>query len=137
MTRLVAFVAVSAATVTLVGVVTLPRGWAAVVALIALGALLAASRRASEAGATALARAPVAEDPPALAPTRELAELLDRLGEGVLLVDAEEQILLANEEAARILGREREEIEGTSLIRASLGYELLQVLRCCARRAAR
>lgn len=59
----------------------------------------------------------------------DLAALIDRLSEGVVLLDEEDRVVAANEAAARILGRPRTEMLGLSPMRATRDYVLLEVLR--------
>lgn len=127
MTRNAALFLVLIAVVTALAVLGLPRWAALTTVLLALAITVAVVR--SEAQTSKGAPAAIEGDASAEASTRELATLLDQLGEGILLLDAEERVLLANEEAARLLGRSRSEIEQVTLIRAALGIELLQVLR--------
>lgn len=70
---------------------------------------------------------------PALAPETDvvagLRHLVERLPEGVLLVDANETVLVANPAVGRILRRTPESMEGASLMRAVRDAALAQVLR--------
>lgn len=59
----------------------------------------------------------------------ELRSLLALLPEGILLVDADENVLVANPAVARILRRERIAMEGVSLTRATRDAALVHVLR--------
>ena len=61
--------------------------------------------------------------------TATLSPLLDRVAEGVLLVGAEDIVLVANAAAAAILGRPREGMQGVSLIRATRDHAFVQALR--------
>ncbi|MEX2447080.1 MAG: ATP-binding protein [Dehalococcoidia bacterium] len=111
------------------------------VVTVAAAALLLPAPVAAAVGAAAVVAAsmlPPREQPaPTPAPTtREVTSapadvrpLLDGLREGVLLVDAQETVVLVNQAAAQILDRPREAMEGVSLIRATRQHELLQTLR--------
>ncbi|MDA0301302.1 MAG: ATP-binding protein [Chloroflexi bacterium] len=59
----------------------------------------------------------------------ELRALLALLPEGILVVDADENVLVANPAIARILRRPPEAMEGVTLIRATRDAALAQVLR--------
>jgi signal transduction histidine kinase len=126
-TRNAAVFLVLVAVVTALAVLALPRWVALTTVMVALAITIAVVR--AEAGVADAVAEPTEGESKPEAPTRELATLLDQLGEGILLLDTEERVLLANEEAARLLGRSRSEIEDVTLIRAALGIELLQVLR--------
>lgn len=69
------------------------------------------------------------EAPPVIDFVHELRGLLALLPEGILVIDAQEDVLVANPALARILRRPREEMEGVSLIRATRDAALAQVLR--------
>jgi signal transduction histidine kinase len=118
------------AVMTTVAVLGLPRWVAVITALLGLAVAVGALRLERTARRPAAASASIEDERAGAAGSaRELATLLDHVGEGVLLLDADERVLLANDEAARLLGRERSAIEQVTLIRAVLGIELLQVLR--------
>lgn len=76
---------------------------------------------------TSAAVTPARAAPSTSAPAMEA--VLDRLAEGVLLLDEEREVLTANEAAARILGRPRDSMVGVSLIRAARDHALVELLR--------
>lgn len=99
-----------------------PLGWLSA----ALGVLVAGwlGARRHEPGTP-----PPAEVAPRTDFVHELRGLLALLPEGVLVVDAEETVLVANPAVARILRRPPATMEGVSLIRATRDAALVQVLR--------
>ena len=62
-------------------------------------------------------------------PPSEVPSWLDAVPCGLLVLDAETRVLAVNRAAARLLGREREEMVGVTLIRATLDHNLLGVAR--------
>ena len=82
-----------------------------------------------------IARVPVAVSPapgqaqPEVDLIAELRSILGLLPEGIIVVDANEVVLVANASVARILRRPREAMEGVTLIRATRDAALAQVLR--------
>ncbi len=64
-----------------------------------------------------------------MAANPQITALIDLFAEGVLLLDAERQVIAANLAAARILGRPRDAMIGVSLIRAARDHALVDVLR--------
>ncbi len=67
--------------------------------------------------------------PAAPSPSGEALAILDLLAEGVLLLDADQTVVAANQAATAILDRPRVAMVGVSLIRAARDHELLQLLR--------
>lgn len=99
--------------------------WVAVfaVVLLLLAAALPLERSHDE------VEAPAATPPTAPSPSGEALAILDLLAEGVLLLDADQTVVAANQAATAILDRPRVAMVGVSLIRAARDHELLQVLR--------
>ncbi len=73
--------------------------------------------------------------PPAAMDAHALQPLLDHVREGILLVGADDVVLVANAAAAEVLDREREAMEGVSLIRATRDHAFVQALRDADRTA--
>ena len=122
MMRVLALLAI--AVTTAIGVATLPNrlDWiAAVVGVVIAGALILTQREA--------ASRPFAPAAPAVDVVEELRAILALLPEGILVVDANEIVLVANPAVARILRRPPEAMEGVTLIRATRDAALVQVLR--------
>ena len=98
---------------------------------------LAIAAATGAAGAVAIRRGagqvmrPAGAPPPAAggAEAGTLRALVDRMSEGVLLVRADDIVLVANRAAAAILDRPREAMEGVSLIRATRDHAFVQALR--------
>ncbi len=94
---------------------------AVVVAVLVLATLVPAARRR----------------PPAAAPDAEataeaaagLSQLIAPMAEGVLLIDADQRVIAANEAAARIVGRPLETMVGVSLIQSIRDHDLAEVAR--------
>lgn len=105
-----------------VNIVLLPAPWNALVAVLTTFAALLLVARASRppSGAPVAAIAP---NDPGIAP------VLDRLVEGVLLLDAEQTVRFANTAAAALFDRPREAMLDISLIRATREAELARVAR--------
>lgn len=105
-------------------VFTLP-DWAAVfiVVLLLLAASLPLERPHTD--VEVVSPAP----PAAPSPSGEALAILDLLAEGVLLLDADQTVVAANQAATAILDRPRVAMVGVSLIRAARDHELLQLLR--------
>ncbi|RJQ08860.1 MAG: hypothetical protein C4558_07355 [Dehalococcoidia bacterium] len=105
-----------------VSVVALPVPWdvlvTTLVTLAALSLVARASRPADRAELVAVAPG----DP-------NVAPVLDRLVEGVLLLDADQTVRFANTAAAALFDRPREAMQDISLIRATREAELARVAR--------
>ncbi|GMU40741.1 MAG: hypothetical protein AMXMBFR23_16070 [Chloroflexota bacterium] len=99
--------------------------WASVFVVVVL--LLAAALPLERDLTGIEATAPAA--PAAPSPSGEALAILDLLAEGVLLLDADQTVVAANQAATAILDRPRVAMVGVSLIRAARDHELLQVLR--------
>lgn len=95
--------------------------WGIAVVAVLLAGILVTRRAAAE--------PPRPDAAPAVDFVAELRGLLELLPEGILVVDAEENVLVANPAIARILRRPPETMEGVTLIRATRDAALAQVLR--------
>ncbi len=122
MMRMLAFLVLAA--MTAIGVAALPDGldWIAAVVGVGLAGALIATQRETAAGLPTAAA-------PAVDVVQELRAILALLPEGILVVDANEIVLVANPAVARILRRPPEAMEGVTLIRATRDAALVQVLR--------
>lgn len=122
MTRMLLLLVIAG--VTALGVDRLPGDLDWVVALVGVaiaGALVVTQREAAARPHTVAA--------PAVDVVEELRGILALLPEGILVVDADEIVLVANPAVARILRRPPEAMEGVTLIRATRDAALVQVLR--------
>ncbi len=122
MTRMLLLLVI--ACVTGLGVDRLPGDLDWVVALVGVtiaGALVVTQREAAARPHTVVV--------PAVDVVEELRGILALLPEGILVVDADEIVLVANPAVARILRRPPEAMEGVTLIRATRDAALVQVLR--------
>ena len=122
MTRMLLLLVIAG--VTALGVDRLPGDLDWVVALVGVtiaGALVVTQREAAARPHTVVA--------PAVDVVEELHGILALLPEGILVVDADEIVLVANPAVARILRRPPEAMEGVTLIRATRDAALVQVLR--------
>ncbi|MGE3857813.1 MAG: sensor histidine kinase, partial [Dehalococcoidia bacterium] len=96
--------------------------WMIVVAAALLGGLVMRPARPRPAPTPA-------PSPPRADGVAELRAVLALVPEGILVVDADENVLVANPAAARILNRPQGAMEGVTLIRATRDAALAQVLR--------
>ena len=122
MTRMLLLLVIAG--VTALGVDRLPGDLDWVVALVGVtiaGALVVTQREAAARPHTVVV--------PAVDVVEELRGILALLPEGILVVDADEIVLVANPAVARILRRPPEAMEGVTLIRATRDAALVQVLR--------
>ena len=122
MTRMLLLLVIAG--VTALGVDRLPGDLDWVVALVGVtiaGALVVTQREAAARPHTVVA--------PAVDVVEDLHGILALLPEGILVVDADEIVLVANPAVARILRRPPEAMEGVTLIRATRDAALVQVLR--------
>lgn len=125
------WLALTFATVAVVGTVALPQGWAVVVALVAVLALLGVALRTGRdrrpSLAERLALEPVEASEPA--PPDDWRGVLDRLPLGLVLLDDELTVLDATPAFARLVGHTINSMIDVSLIRATREYDLTAAVR--------
>lgn len=127
------WLALTFATVAVVGTFALPQGWAAVVAIVAVLALLGVALRTGRDRPPSLAerfaREPEPIEAPELSPPDAWRDVLDMLPLGVALLDEELTVLDATPAFARLVGHPLEGMVGASLIRATREYDLTAAVR--------
>ena len=125
------WLALTFATVAVIGTVALPQGWAAVVALIAVLALLGVALRSGRPPPLAERFAPEPEPEQAIepAPAHAWREVIDMLPLGIALLDDELTVLDANPAFARLAGHPINSMVDVSLIRATREYDLTAAVR--------
>ena len=122
------WLALTFATVAVVGTFALPQGWAAVIALVAVLALLGVALRT---GARRPPRPPVraSPEPPAPPSADAWRPVLEMLPLGVALLDEELAVLDANPAFAALVGHPVDGMIDASLIRATREYDLTAAVR--------
>lgn len=125
------WLALTFATVAVVGTFALPQGPAAVIAIIAVLGLLgvalrSGTRRLPPPTDPLPPRTPVPAEP---TPTDAWGAVLDVLPLGIALLDEELMVLSANPAFADLVGHPLDEVIGASLIRATREYDLVTTAR--------
>ena len=128
------WLALTFATVAVVGTFALPQGWAAVVAVVAVLALLGVTLRTGRDRPPTLAERFALEPVEAPEPTPRDAPgawraVLDMLPLGLVLLDDELTVLDANPAFARLMGNSINSMIDMSLIRATREYDLTAAVR--------
>ena len=122
------WLALTFATVAVVGTFALPQGWAAVIALVAVLALLGvALRTGARRPPTPAVRA--SPEPPAPPSADSWRPVLEMLPLGVALLDEELAVLDANPAFAALVGHPVDGMIDASLIRATREYDLTAAVR--------
>lgn len=125
------WLALTFATVAVVGTVALPQGWAVLVALVAVLALLGVALRTGPGRAPTLAErfALDSAEAPEPAPADSWREVIDMLPLGIALLDDELTVLDATPAFARLVGHPINSMVDASLIRATREYDLTAAVR--------
>lgn len=125
------WLALTFATVAVVGTFALPQGWAAVVAVVAVLALLGVTLRTGRDRPPTLAERFALEPVEAPEPTPPDAwrGVLDMLPLGLVLLDEELTVLDATPAFARLVGHPINSMVDVSLIRATREYDLTAAVR--------
>lgn len=125
------WLALTFATVAVVGTFALPQGWAAVVAVVAVLALLGVTLRTGRDRPPTLAERLAIEpfEAPEPAPPDDWRDVLDKLPLGIALLDDELTVLDATPAFARLVGHTINSMIDVSLIRATREYDLTSAVR--------